>query len=101
MDYITYLIVNDKDEKLHYNNEKGFYLDEKIHYNDLLTYYTRDEALEELNDKELKNFSSFDDLKVEAFFEVDDILAPLDDTACFVSNMWDGERINFDEEEEE
>ena len=101
MNYITYLIINNKNEKLHYNDEKGFYLDQKIHYDELLTFCTKSDAFKKVSElnRRFVEPTNFSNLKVEIFFEVDDVLAPLNDIADFVSLNWDGERINDDDEE--
>lgn len=101
VDYITYLIINEKGEKLHYSEEKGYYMDKKIDYNNLVSFTDEEEADDNLKDlwagDELKGLG---DLYTETFFEVDDVLIKLDKIASFVSDNWDGERIGCECDDE-
>ena len=94
MKYITFLILDNKNRKLHQKNG-SYYFSEKINYEELVEFGTEEEAIETLSD--LKT----DILLVECFFAVDDVLIPLDEAATFISDMWDGERLNIEDEKYE
>ena len=94
MKYITFLILDNKNRKLHQKNG-SYYFSKKINYEELVEFGTEEEAKETLSD--LKK----DILFVECFFAVDDVLIPLDEAATFISDMWDGERLNIEDEKYE
>ena len=91
MKYITFLILDNKNRKLHQKNG-SYYFSKKINYEELAEFETEEEAEETLSD--LKKNALF----VDCFFAVDDVLISIDEAATFISGMWDGERLNMEDE---
>lgn len=97
--HITFLVKNQNGEILHCKKNNGkiiYYFIKKIVDDDLVPFCCEQDAKDLI-----VNFQEEEEnnMKIEPYFFVDNVLEPLDEIANFISERWDGDRIDIDNNE--